>query len=717
MSFQQKLSFFAITICLSILVNPVCGQDFRRWINREGKTITAKFEKLGDDGNIVIRKKNGKSYDYPFSSLSSSDQDYVAWISDGEIPGVEGRKRNATTPPTRPLAPKKWLLSIGIDKYSNLPDLKYCSKDVSLIAERFKGLGFRNEHVVQLDTVNPKNNKPIKKNIEGHLKRLFSGELVSTKNGVTAVPRRIAENDIVVVVFSGHGVMIGGQSFFCPSDANLADEKTLISMDKVYSEMESISNGLRLLVVDACRDVPNTEAKVEPFQIPRNLNPGLVALSSCSAGESSYEHPDLEHGVFSYYLAAALGGASLPDLSDGEKSEIAISDITEYTIRNTTRFAESHLKSLGPQTPQRIVNVKGIPKIGILMAENQIDKDLIISPEPPKPGITTFYDQIGAFGVVPKGWKKIKLAADEFVVEKNKLNLKGDYILKFLVNSRIRSGKFQIRLNGKSNEDLVLNGEYDGGYNWRFNLNGDSALVAYHRAFLPIYFIKKGNLLSIEAEQTTQPSRFKPEIGSIVLPDNSSFDAIQLTTHSKDVDFSLVRLIGPTRRNPLSKFTSFSERRVVFGKVPAGWSKIATNPKTTFGAEKNDLSLHGDFEIKFTVNARKQFSKFELKLIGGNTKDVTIEGLMHSPFSDGATWIFSTPEDLNTRMSVAHNSNTYFLRRVGDVMTLEVEKPIRRNSPEISKFIVEGKDKFDGLRLKCYSNEIGFSDISIKQLK
>jgi uncharacterized caspase-like protein len=40
---------------------------------------------------------------------------------------------------------------------------------------------------------------------------------------------------------------------------------------------------------------------------------GIVALFSCSAGQQSYEHPDLDHGVFFYHvLEGWKGAASFP---------------------------------------------------------------------------------------------------------------------------------------------------------------------------------------------------------------------------------------------------------------------------------------------------------------------------------------------------------------------------------------------------------------------
>ena len=58
-----------------------------------------------------------------------------------------------------------------------------------------------------------------------------------------------------------HGVQFSGseESYFCPADARLADRSTLIPLDEVYADLEACEAGFKVLLVDACRNDPQSD--------------------------------------------------------------------------------------------------------------------------------------------------------------------------------------------------------------------------------------------------------------------------------------------------------------------------------------------------------------------------------------------------------------------------------------------------------------------------
>ena len=147
------------------------------------------------------------------------------------------------------------------------------------------------------------------------------------------------EGDTVMLAFAGHGLHFSGDknSYFCPADAELGDRSTLLPIADVYAELEKCKAGVKVLLVDACRNDPfkdNTRAaKMDLDSVTRPEVPeppkGVIAFFSCSENEKAYEDKDLRHGVFFHYVIEGLQGAAAP-----EKGEVTLLALSEYVTRN-----------------------------------------------------------------------------------------------------------------------------------------------------------------------------------------------------------------------------------------------------------------------------------------------------------------------------------------------------------------------------------------------
>jgi len=167
----------------------------------------------------------------------------------------------------------------------------------------------------------------------------------------------VREMDTLVVALAGHGVQFKGQrtNYFCPVDADLDNRDSLISLRDLYNKLEACPARRKLLLVDACRDDPQSRISRsrETVQLESVTRPqtepvpeGIVALFSCSAGQRSYEWPDLGHGVFFYHLLESWRGAADKD-KDGN---LTLNEFVEFTQGKTESFVRDPVGAI--QTPQ-----------------------------------------------------------------------------------------------------------------------------------------------------------------------------------------------------------------------------------------------------------------------------------------------------------------------------------------------------------------------------
>lgn len=140
------------------------------------------------------------------------------------------------------LAEKRVALVVGNGAYRNTPTLANPVNDADDMAEALRRVGF----TVQVE------HDLTKRDAEGALARFA----------------RLAENaDAALFFYAGHGVQYRGTNYLMPVDARLEDEFSinyeLIRVDDVLFSLERVK-GVKLLVLDACRNNPLLEALVRP---------------------------------------------------------------------------------------------------------------------------------------------------------------------------------------------------------------------------------------------------------------------------------------------------------------------------------------------------------------------------------------------------------------------------------------------------------------------
>ena len=135
---------------------------------------------------------------------------------------------------TPSLADKRVALVIGNAKYRNTPALANPANDASDIAQALNAIGFEVTLAIDVD------------------KRQMDQALAQFARASTKA-------DASLFYYAGHGMQFQGRNYIMPVDADLQDEISLryemTAIDEVKAAIER-SNGVRVMVLDACRNNP-----------------------------------------------------------------------------------------------------------------------------------------------------------------------------------------------------------------------------------------------------------------------------------------------------------------------------------------------------------------------------------------------------------------------------------------------------------------------------
>ena len=245
-----------------------------------------------------------------------------------------------------------WALLIGVNDYLNVSPLKYSVADIHALRKQLVATGFGHDHVFTLaDDGADVRRRPLRKNIDRHLNALL-GTLDDSGEAIAA-PGMVEAGDLVIVAFSGHGVHLDGTSYLCPTDTDLDETSTLISVERIYKQLELSGANVKLVIVDACRNDPrqrgdkayatggNARSLAADFGSPPS---GILVLSSCAPGQRSWEDNALSHGVFMNFVVSGLGGAA--DKYKGNRdNQVSLLELYSYAADKTKAHVAEMIRS------------------------------------------------------------------------------------------------------------------------------------------------------------------------------------------------------------------------------------------------------------------------------------------------------------------------------------------------------------------------------------
>jgi len=235
---------------------------------------------------------------------------------------------------------RKNALLIGVNHYYldvQIGNLEYCVSDVvelnDILSDELRG-----NYTTRLlhSEMNDIRMEPNRSNIMSMIR------LLSNNAG---------RNDTILLYFAGHGTEENGENYLLPADSrfNVLNE-TAIPISWIKDSLSRSLASKKFIIIDAChaglrigRDLPSS--MTESFQEAMLAHAeGMVILSSCRMGEISNDWPEMNHGVFSYYLLDGLRGSA--DYDDDQI--ITVSDINRFVYTSVREWADRNETEQNP---------------------------------------------------------------------------------------------------------------------------------------------------------------------------------------------------------------------------------------------------------------------------------------------------------------------------------------------------------------------------------
>jgi hypothetical protein len=159
------------------------------------------------------------------------------------------------------LAEKRVALIIGNSNYKNVAKLPNPVHDATAVAALLRSAGF--------DTVEAKSNLGI----------------AELRRAIRDFSDTVADADVAVVFYAGHGIEVDGTNYLVPTDAilqrDLDVEDETVSLDRVLKVLEQAKR-LRLVMLDACRDNPFSRSMKRTIAT-RTVGRGLARVEPASS--------------------------------------------------------------------------------------------------------------------------------------------------------------------------------------------------------------------------------------------------------------------------------------------------------------------------------------------------------------------------------------------------------------------------------------------------
>lgn len=196
----------------------------------------------------------------------------------------------------------RYAFIVGINEYSNEPDLSYCEADAERLKIALHNGGFEGGNVEILVG----KDKPSETEIVKRLETLL--EKIDDKS-----------ENLLLFSFSGHGFQDeNNKRYLCPYDANRQKSKGLLDLEEIFTLLKDAKKIHHCVcLIDACRSPINQDkgTRSSPnrnplsfttMKLPEDLN--LFILSGCEDGNVSREYPELQQGLFTHYVVEGLEG-------------------------------------------------------------------------------------------------------------------------------------------------------------------------------------------------------------------------------------------------------------------------------------------------------------------------------------------------------------------------------------------------------------------------
>ena len=155
-------------------------------------------------------------------------------------------------------------LVIGMSGYHHAPALRNPANDAKDLSAALRELGFEVVHAADVDKV-------------------------TLDASIRSFSKRIADADVGLVFFAGHGVQVAGQNYLVPIDAKLESMRDLefetVRLEFILGQMENGREGkVSIVMLDACRDNPLARNLARSMGVRSDAFPRGLAPVQSGAG-------------------------------------------------------------------------------------------------------------------------------------------------------------------------------------------------------------------------------------------------------------------------------------------------------------------------------------------------------------------------------------------------------------------------------------------------
>ncbi|NER93426.1 MAG: hypothetical protein F6J86_06260 [Symploca sp. SIO1B1] len=266
---------------------------------------------------------------------------------------------------------KLWMLLVGVNQYQKpwnsldyaVADCQGLEEALEKATEQFK----KREFLVHHDSGNlPPTLEDVRESLQ---------QIVSKANSL----------DVILFYFAGHGKIEKGsqEPFLCLADTQPGNLFTTgLALDEVLQQFQNCAACKQLVLLDACHSggiisvLGKTRGEVEESEpdpiigLARALreqatqSKGFCAILSCDQEQRSWEHPELEHGVFTYYLIEGFQGAAAD-----KYGIIKDHNLHEFVHNRTKSWVRKNLSGVS-QTPISFAMKSESIVLGLVSANN-----------------------------------------------------------------------------------------------------------------------------------------------------------------------------------------------------------------------------------------------------------------------------------------------------------------------------------------------------------
>lgn len=254
---------------------------------------------------------------------------------------------SATRPrPVSPIEGRLFVLAVGVSEYDNSRlNLRFCDDDASELSAQLmeqKGRAFGD---VQVQVYTNR-----------------QATVTNVKEGLAWLQRSCTENDVAVVLFSGHGVQKERGLYYCTYETNEEGlQYTALNWETVGESLRETKARQILFLSDACHAGAFGNTKLASQQALANSlrdSAGVMYFASSTADEVSIEDPAWGHGAFCKAVLDGLAGTSDID----KNGKITIQELRDFVCREvpamTGNKQHPQIPDLGDYDPELVLSLK-----------------------------------------------------------------------------------------------------------------------------------------------------------------------------------------------------------------------------------------------------------------------------------------------------------------------------------------------------------------------